>query len=222
MRTIWKKLVKNKGLGFPDNFMEIFGYKRVKNKIVACSGYAFSGKSTAAKIIRDWAEEKGLKAKIFSFAHALKEDLDPFCREKFGISAFTQEKRDKSCIRGLMIEYGSAQRKRSGGTFWWKKIEKEIQEFFKDGGSLALLDDLRFSLEFGNTDEHQFILDNNGTVVYVERKGVEPIHVSEKIDTTYIGTTADFKISWNGGEDEVARRTYCHEVISYLEKYYEK
>ena len=59
--------------------------------IIGISGFARSGKDTAATILESYLNSKNKEAKIFSFAHSLKKDINQFCIEKIGISAFVTD-----------------------------------------------------------------------------------------------------------------------------------
>ena len=43
----------------------------------------------------------------------LKKDLDDFVKSKIGISVFTDDTKEKSLIRGLMVEYGKIKRQQT-------------------------------------------------------------------------------------------------------------
>ena len=124
-----------------------------KKIVIGISGYARSGKDTLASILKSSFTENKIKAKIFSFAFALKNDIDSFCLSKIGISAFTEDTDQKSKIRPMLISYGQVQRGTSSGTYWLKKLKPEIDQFFENGGDVAVVSDLRFKeFEFDETD----------------------------------------------------------------------
>lgn len=183
----------------------------MNNLIVAISGNAFAGKGTLANIIVGQLLGQGLKGKIFSFAYALKEDLDEFIWGKFGFSAFTQDPVQKSLIRPILIAYGAAQREKSNGQYWWKKVDSEIRNYFMTGGDVALIDDLRF--DETATDELAYIQSCKGLVVSISRDGIGPAHISEEENIPKIRAAADFIIDWETTEDKQKQLDYCKDLL---------
>jgi len=172
-----------------------------KKLVIGISGYARSGKDTLAGILKSSFAENKIKAKIFSFAFALKDDIDNFCLSKIGISAFTEDTDLKSRIRPMLISYGQVQRGASSGTYWLKKLKPEIDQFFENGGDVAIVSDLRFKeFEFDETD---FIKSyKNNAIVTISRimeNGMLNVaaHESELENLPRISKIADFELTWN-------------------------
>jgi hypothetical protein len=172
-----------------------------KKLVIGISGYARSGKDTLAGILKSSFTENKIKAKIFSFAFALKNDIDNFCLSKIGISAFTEDTDLKSRIRPMLISYGQVQRGASSGTYWLKKLKPEIDQFFENGGDVTIVSDLRFKeFEFDETD---FIKSyKNNAIVTVSRimeNGMLNVaaHESELENLPRISKIADFELTWN-------------------------
>ena len=67
--------------------------------IVGVAGYARTGKDTFGGILVEELGKIGLRAKKLSLAYELKSDLDCFLSDKFGISAFTEDTKEKNFIR---------------------------------------------------------------------------------------------------------------------------
>ena len=172
-----------------------------KKTVIGISGYARSGKDTLANILKSSFTENKIKAKIFSFAFALKNDIDSFCLSKIGISAFTEDTYQKSKIRPMLISYGQVQRGASSGTYWLKKLKPEIDQFFENGGDVAVVSDLRFKeFEFDETD---FIKSyKNNAIITISRimeNGMLNVaaHESELENLPRISKIADFELTWN-------------------------
>lgn len=169
--------------------------------IIGVSGFARCGKNTLAEILSEYSSHFGLNTKMFSFAYALRQDLNSFCKEKFGISAFTEDTIDKSKIRNILIAYGQSQRSLSDGTYWWKKLLPEINSFFTSGGNVAIISDLRFKeYEF---DEVDFIRSyRNSLILTLSRicedgSLVAPAHESESENLPKIASRSDLNLTWN-------------------------
>jgi hypothetical protein len=168
--------------------------------IIGVSGFARCGKNTLAEILSQYSSHLGLSTKMFSFAYALRQDLNSFCKEKFGISSFTEDTLDKGKIRSILIAYGQSQRALSEGSYWWKKLMPEINSFFSSGGNVAIISDLRFK-EYG-FDEVDFIRSYaNSLIITLTRvcedgTFVSPAHESESENFPKIASNADLNLTW--------------------------
>lgn len=191
-----------------------------KKIVVGISGYARSGKDTLASILKSSFAEKKIKAKKFSFAFALKNDIDNFCLSKIGISAFTEDTDQKSKIRPMLISYGQVQRGASKGTYWLKKLKPEIDQFFENGGNVAVISDLRFKeFEFDETD---FIksYENNAivTISRIMENGMLNIaaHESELKNLPRISKIADFELTWNTNNNKNELKAQSKNCLDFL------
>lgn len=73
-----------------------------KRKLIAFTGYAGAGKDEAAAplIAAGWERR--------AFGDIIKSVFDPLVRKHLGFSAHTQDRGQKSCIRGLLVHGGEA------------------------------------------------------------------------------------------------------------------
>lgn len=191
----------------------------MKKLIIGISGFATSGKDTCASLCHSYLTNIGIKSKTFSFANALKQDIDDFCTKKIGISAFTTDPLLKSKIRPILISYGQIQRSLSNGTYWINKISPQIDEFFNSGGNnVAIIPDLRFK-EF-EYDEVDYIESfDNSILVNVERitndnEKIKAAHDSENQSYDTLYKKSNIKIKWESSTDIC----YLNEQISDLIK----
>ena len=191
-----------------------------KKIVIGISGYARSGKDTLASILKSSFTENKIKAKIFSFAFALKNDIDSFCLSKIGISAFTEDTDQKSKIRPMLISYGQVQRGTSSGTYWLKKLKPEIDQFFENGGDVAVVSDLRFKeFEFDETD---FIKSyKNNAIVTISRimeNGMLNVaaHESELENLPRISKIADFELTWNTNNNKNELTSQSKNCLDFL------
>ena len=72
----------------------------MKFSLIGLAGYARSGKNSFADFIGD-------NSKSISFAYALRKELDNFLIEKLGISAFTEDPKEKEIVRPLLVCWGT-------------------------------------------------------------------------------------------------------------------
>jgi len=177
-----------------------------KKTIIGVSGFARSGKDAFSCILLNELASIGAKAKTFSFASNLKADINDFCLNKIGFSAFTEDHASKEMIRPLLISYGNLQRNVSSGTYWFKKLKPEIDTFFEKGGNIAIIPDLRFKeYEF---DEYDFIrsYENNFIVTITKRLANgslnPPAHESEAKSSAFFLKNSNFNLVWNESSDQ--------------------
>jgi hypothetical protein len=194
----------------------------VKNKktVIGISGYARSGKDTLASLLKESLNQAEIKAKVFSFAFALKSDINDFCMSKIGISSFSEVTELKSKIRPILIAYGEVQRNISSGTYWLNKLKPEIDSFFDDGGSVAIVSDLRFKeYEF---DEVDFIRSySNNMIITVSRimeNGIlnTAAHESEAKNLPRISRIADYELTWNTNDNKNELKNQSQKCIDLL------
>ena len=78
------------------------------NFIIGVCGHARSGKDTFCEHAKSILSKKKIGAARAAFADELKKDLDDLCRHKIGISAFTQDSKEKDIIRPLGPQHAHA------------------------------------------------------------------------------------------------------------------
>lgn len=114
--------------------------------IIGCGGYARSGKDTFVKISKKVLRDNGYTCVKLAFADALKEEIDPFLIEHYGISAWTDDTEEKSIIRPYLVAHGCGKRMVSKGRYWIDKIDQAIEaiHFTED---VIFISDCRFENE---------------------------------------------------------------------------
>ena len=179
----------------------------MNNKIViGISGFARSGKDTLANLLAKRLSTEGLNVKILSFAHALKSDMDDFCKSKIGISSFSEDTELKSKIRPILIAYGACQRQISGGRYWLDKLKPEVDNFLSEQGDVVIIPDLRFK-EY-NFDEYDFVKSYRNNIILTVAKILEngkqnpPAHESESKNFPFFLENSDHNLVWDSSSDE--------------------
>ncbi len=198
----------------------------MKKLLIGVSGYARSGKDTLTGNVIRFLETKGIRARQFSFANYLKQDLRDLCLSKFNIDSFTENTEEKTLIRPILISYGETARNISKGTYWWKLVKSEVDNAFKNNEiDVAIVSDCRF-YEYEGQDEIDFIKSYNETsnypfkvdnlLVTVKQRGCKPAHISEAKNTPKIEAASDNVISWPYfGDDQIERsEKYCEELYA--------
>ena len=99
-------------------------------KLVAFCGYCRAGKNSFGDILQKTLLDAApnLKVEQFSFAYALRLELDQFLKDNFNISAFTEDEEEKKIIRPILIAYGNAKRIQSKNKYW-VCYEKDLGNF---------------------------------------------------------------------------------------------
>jgi hypothetical protein len=145
-----------------------------KPLIIGIAGVARSGKDTFASILTNRLNAVGKSVDKFAFADALKQDCDAFCKEKLGVSAFTQVPNEKLLIRPLLVWYGDAKRKQSNGRYWVDIIDAKVKASKAD---FCLVTDVRY--DFYERDEISWVKQEcHGLVVHVSRWSMNPTNVN--------------------------------------------
>lgn len=107
---------------------------------------ARAGKDTfAATLAKIISAENNKHCQIISFAHALKDDIDSFLLGRIGISAFTQDTKEKTIIRPLLVAYGMTMRTLDP-FYWVSKVESLITTNIAND-VVSLVTDVRFPNE---------------------------------------------------------------------------
>lgn len=184
----------------------------ISNKplIIGIAGVARCGKDTFASILTNQLKATGKSVDKFAFADALKQDCDSFCKEKLGVSAFTQVPEEKLLVRPLLVWYGDAKRKQSNGRYWVDIIDKQVK---KSTADVCLVTDVRY--DFYERDEISWVKEEcHGLVVHVSRwripitpngiRGnrtfVPPANDHEKENDPKVKAKADHIVEWENVE----------------------
>lgn len=196
----------------------------MKKTIIGISGFARSGKDTLAKHIKKQLQNQGFSVSLFSFARALKQDIDEFCSSRFGISSFCEDSSQKEKIRPMLIAYGNCQRNITNGAYWINKVKPQVDSFFSGGGDFAIISDLRFK-EF-DYDEYDFFRSYPRNLIFTvslineDGSSNRAAHESEEKSFPFFLSNSDFNLKWNKTSDQnylFAKAKECANII--LNKY---
>lgn len=124
--------------------------------LIGIAGAARAGKDTLCSAL-----EYVLPNTVqMAFAHAVKLEADPICKERFGISAFTEDPEEKKIIRPVLIEVGHG-RRQEDPEIWIKKLAAQIDA--KRNLNNIVVTDVRY----GN--EADMIHSKGGVIVFIQR-----------------------------------------------------
>lgn len=127
-----------------------------------------------------------------AFATCLKQELDPFLRETYGISAFTNDNAEKQIIRPHLVARGAGARQEDPH-HWIKILEPAVIKSLT-AGHVTVIEDCRY------LNEANWIKSLGGKVVYVERiqhdgTPVPPANEEEALNDPLVRQAADITVT---------------------------
>lgn len=178
---------------------------RTKN-VIGIGGVARAGKDTFAAILEDILKKRGKTVRKIALADPLKAHCDEFLQKNLNISAFTQVPDEKVLIRPMLVWYGDAQRKRTGGRYWVELASKTINETDFD---YYIVTDVRYDVY--DRDELYWLKNEwNGKLCHIRkyntvydfgsnshvREYVPPANDHEKANDPKIRAGAHHRVEW--------------------------
>lgn len=149
-------------------------------KLIGLGGYARSGKDTFVSIAMQILANNGIRCKKYSFAAGLKDDLDEWLKNTYGISAWTTDDKEKILIRPFLVAHGCGKRIQTEGKYWVDKLHTKILEQqalqshdqYQDHVDVAFVSDVRFPNEAKWLHEKW-----NGDLIHIRRytKGINAL-----------------------------------------------
>lgn len=194
----------------------------MSNKIIGVSGCARAGKDTFFNILKKYIPE----VEQVALAYELKKDLNDFLKSKIGISVFTDDTKEKSLIRGLMVEYGKIKRQQTEGTYWTCLAQKKINDILRSD-KIPVITDIRYDI-YPKDEFHWLKNENNGVLIHVTRMfgsdEIPPANEEESINNEKLKTKADYSIVWPTVENSqnALDDTNLNESVKGFIKFYEK
>lgn len=175
-------------------------YRMIFPNIIGVAGYARTGKDTFGSILIKELSEIGLSAKKLSLAFELKSDLDDFLKQKFGISAFTEDTNEKSFIRPLLICYGTDLMRKKDPEYWIKKLQKTV-DLNMNSGIISVVCDIRF------LNEAVWLRKSGGILAHLKRPGIHPADKNENNNDDILREVSDFPINWESFTEDYINKS---------------
>lgn len=169
--------------------------------IFGISGVARCGKDTFAKYLLSKLERINLPAVKMSFAALLKQDLDPLLQSWFGISAFTEDPKQKELIRPIFVAAGTDVARKADPDFHIKRLEPKVDACLKNK-IISVISDVRFE------NEARWIQSKGGMIIHITRMGQKPANFYEKANDPTVKRIADYKLNWKRFTEEKETCTY--------------
>lgn len=203
--------------------------------LLGVAGFARSGKDSFCLISQDILEKYGYKVKKYSFANALKRDVESFLRDVCGVDVWTADSELKKDIRDFLVWYGTTFWRKRDPDRWIRKVSEEI-ESDSNKYDIGLVSDVRYWNEcdwvhtkYGTiTDgwmvhvrsyELHKVYDQDDS--YYACKYDEAPNEQERIHDPQLQEESDYKLEWEKqgikNLDEVLNNTYLvNKVIECL------
>jgi hypothetical protein len=159
------------------------------NKLIGISGFARSGKDTFYERCKLMLGLIKQESKRYSFADALKGELDELLIKYTGISAFTDKDDEKSIIRPLLVTYGTDIRRKLNPNCWIDSISSGVNLHLQQN-NYVFITDVRF------LNEAEWIKNQGGTVINIVREGIGPANHDEQEQYDLFKDLIDYTISW--------------------------
>jgi hypothetical protein len=177
--------------------------------VFGISGVARCGKDTLANHLKSKLERNGYPVLKISFATAVKEDLDPFLKEKLNISAFTEKTEEKNIIRPLLVSYATdVCRNKINKDFWINRVKPRIEGCVQNK-VVVIIPDVRYE------NEVKWIKSIGGYVIHLTRMGMKPANFEEKANDPIIKKISDYQVRWKTFTDEKETCSYHVSKIFY-------
>tara|TARA_R110002153_G_C13188399_1_gene485780 strand:- start:255 stop:833 length:579 start_codon:yes stop_codon:yes gene_type:complete len=160
--------------------------------MIGITGLARSGKDTLANNLAAIIE-KDLKCevKFYSFASAIKGQLEDFLNEYYNISPFTEDTEKKTITRPIMVAHGEQMKKYFGEDIWLKEVLKQIEQDKTLGENIfPIVTDVRFDFEAKKVQE------KGGSIIHISRVGNSPPNEIEKKNDPLVYDIADCRHTW--------------------------
>ena len=179
-------------------------YRMIFPNIIGIAGYARTGKDTFGSILIKELNAIGLSARKLSLAFELKSDLDNFLQQKFGISAFTEDPKEKNFIRPLLICYGTELMRKKDPQYWIRKIQKTV-DLNINSGIISVVCDIRF------LNEATWLRKSGGILAHLKRSGVDPADKNENQNDDALREVSDFPIDWESFTEDYINK--CKPIV---------
>lgn len=169
-----------------------------KISLIGLSSCATGGKDTLYLILEKLLEKHGIKTERFALADILKVEVAPYIKEQYNLSVFTKDIKEKTLIRGILVEHGRIKRTITHGRYFIDLIDKKVKESISNG-ILPILTDIRYATH--HDDEVGWLKSNNGLLIHIERilsdgQLIGPANADESENDPKIKQIADYHLKW--------------------------
>ena len=166
-------------------------------EIVGITGFAQTGKDTFFLLAHEILEKKDINIVRGAFADGVKQALHQLLVKKAGISAVTNNPKEKELIRPLLVEYGTGLMRKLDPEYWIRRMERSI-ELGKAVNAKVFITDLRYE------NELDWLKEKGGKLIHISKTGSKPANSEEKKQDPKLKESADARIEWDHvGKDKL-------------------
>lgn len=175
------------------------------NFSINVAGCATCGKDSLFNTLQKILSRHNIELQRYALADELKLEINDFCKQNYGISAFTKNSKEKEVVRHLMIAHGKAKRILTNGTYWTDLISNNISSCL-DSGIIPCITDIRYC-QYEN-DELTWLRNRfNGVLIYIEKilsngQILQPTIPDEIENCPKLKMNSDFILRWPETLDE--------------------
>lgn len=179
--------------------------------VIGLAGVAGSGKDTFCSIL-----SSKIKAKRFSLADKLKEEVRPWCKKRYSIDPLNCSRDEKNSIREFLVFHAKYMRNETGGRYWIEKTSKEVRD---SDEKYKIITDIRYD-DYRNDEVSWLKNELGGVLVHISMVGrdgllVPPVNSEEARNNPKLIEKADYRIKWPFKED-------CDDINKELSPYVEE
>lgn len=166
-------------------------------RVIGLSGVAGSGKDTLFTLL----QQNNPHIKRFALADILKEEINPFLKEQYGIDIFSCSRDDKNLIRPILVAHGKIRRTVTSGTYWTNKLIQPINEYLSaDEKNIAIITDVRYA-EYQEDELFWLKKIMNGHLIHItmtlgKSMKLLPPNKEEEINDPILRRACDYRVIW--------------------------
>ena len=163
--------------------------------IIGICGNARCGKDTMADLIQQVLSDINIKSKKVNLADSLKDELRDFVDRTLGIDVYTDDTKEKTIIRPLLVTWGTHIRRKLDPDIWIKKAFEKMTD-----QCVYIVPDIRFS------NELEWLRQHKSYCIFIDRIDgetiVPPANEEEKLNNPILKSESDFQLTWQTVGDE--------------------
>jgi hypothetical protein len=173
---------------------------------IGIAGNACVGKDTLCNfLIQKFKKKYKITAKRCSIAgDTIRKDLKSFILDKTGVDIECATPEEKTLLRPIMVEYGRYMRNKTQGRYFIEKI-KQNKDFGAD--FIPIIPDIRY-VEFEKDELFWLKKENEGLLIFLERKGIEPANKFELENNKKLKKNADLVFNIPNFKSNIALKNY--------------
>jgi nucleoside-triphosphatase THEP1 len=196
----------------------------INKTVIGISGVAGSGKDTFFSLLSDV-----VPCKRYSLAGELKEEVQQWCKNHYGIDSVNCSREEKEIIRPFLVAHGTTKRNLSKGRHWIERLHERIVK--EKPNAFQVITDIRYD-DYDNDEVGWLKNELNGILVHVSqyelrsenlvepklgpfvKKFRDPVNSEEARNDPKVKQKSDFQIEW-----EFLKSGQINELSPYVDNF---